>query len=313
MKQWLAELNGENKMRHIDISGIRLNHIKIFLAVAEYGSFTMAAEKLHMTQPYISKIIAQLEAELDLYLVIRNNRTNQITPAGKSLYQDWKLMMQNFDNALITAHSIQAGMTDKLRIGIGQLTREDNLIVQNLQKTKEKMRGLDIIVEYNDMSSLIDNLLHGFTDLIVISGHMLPLVKKLELEWQVIIPTKLAVYVYKDDPLYEKTQLELTNLKGKNFIAFYYENDNSYMQLLLRIAEEGGFTPKISCYVANENSFLPNLKLGNGIVLADTFTALESPDVKQFVLDIPNNIIAVWKPKTRRDSIDIFLNMFENC
>ena len=33
-------------MKYIDVSGIKLNHIRIFLAVAEYGSFTVAAEKL---------------------------------------------------------------------------------------------------------------------------------------------------------------------------------------------------------------------------------------------------------------------------
>lgn len=65
-------------MKYIDVSGIKLNHIRIFLAVAEYGSFTVAAEKLHMTQPFISKSIASLESWLGLYLFVRGNRKFQI-------------------------------------------------------------------------------------------------------------------------------------------------------------------------------------------------------------------------------------------
>lgn len=297
-------------MRHIDVSGIRLNHIKIFLAVAEYGSFTVAAEKLHMTQPYISKIIAQLEQELDLYLIVRSGRKNQITPAGKSLYKDWKMMMQNFENSLISAHCIQTGMTDKLQIGIGQLIREDNPLLRNLKETKKRMRGLDIIVEYNDMSGLLDSLLHGMTDLIVISKHMLPAVEKLELEWQVIVHTNLAVYLPESNPLCQREKLTFADLKHESFMAFYYENDNSYMQLLLRLAQEAGFTPKISCYVPNENSFRANLELENGIVLADSFTALDGNGIRRYDLDIPNDIIAVWKPKNERESIQMFLSMF---
>lgn len=298
-------------MRHVDVSWIRLNHIKIFLAVAEYGSFTVAAEKLHMTQPYISKIIAQLEQELDLYLIVRGSRKNQITPAAKSLYKDWKMMMQNFENSLISAHCIQTGMNDKLQIGIGQLTYEENPLIQNLKETKKRMRGLDIIVEYNDMSGLLDSLLHDMTDLIIISKHMLPSVEKLELDWKVILKTNLAVYLPESNPLCQRERLVFSDLKHESFIVFYYENDNSYMQLLQQLGQEAGFIPKISCYVSNENSFRANLELENGIVLADSFTALEGNGIKRYDLDISNDIIAVWKPKNEREGIQMFLSMFE--
>ena len=58
-------------MKHFDYYNMKLNHIEIFLAVAEYGSFTIAAEKLHLTQPFVSKTIQGLERDLGLYLFIR--------------------------------------------------------------------------------------------------------------------------------------------------------------------------------------------------------------------------------------------------
>ena len=75
-------------MKHINLFNIKLNHMQIFLTVTEYESFTIAAEKLHLTQPFVSKSISHLEEELGLYLFIRGNRKFQITPAGRQLYQD---------------------------------------------------------------------------------------------------------------------------------------------------------------------------------------------------------------------------------
>lgn len=297
-------------MKHIDLSGIRLSHIKMFLEAVECGSFTIAAEKMHVTQPYISKAIAHLEQELELSLFIRGNRTLQVTPAGRRLCQDWKMMIQNLEISLTTAHAIQSGITDKLQVGVGQLNGENGLLLGNLKKTKEEMPGLDLVVEYNDMKSLLNSLLSGMTDLIVISGHMLPVIERLELDWKTLIETNLAVYVHKTNPLYRKKDLEFADLQNEKFIVFFYENDNSYMQLLQKLSQEAGFLPKIACYVPNELSFRANLELGNGIVLADSFTALESPNVRRFDLKLRNDIIAVWKPKNKNKCICKFLSLF---
>lgn len=58
-------------MKHVDLLNIKLNHIHIFLTTVEYGGFTAAAEKLHLTQPAVSRTITNLEEELGLYLIIR--------------------------------------------------------------------------------------------------------------------------------------------------------------------------------------------------------------------------------------------------
>lgn len=297
-------------MKHIDVSGIKLNHIRIFLAVVKYDSFTTAAEKLHMTQPFVSKSIANLEQELGLYLFVRKNRSFQVTPAGKKLYQKWSVMLREFENSLSDAYSMQTGQTDQLKVGIGQLSQENNILIQNLEKTREMNPGLDIFVEYNHMSGLLDSLVKGLVDLIVISGHMMPAVKKMKLEHQVLLESSLSVYVPESNPLFSSDRLEFADLKREKFLAFYYENDEEYMRLLYRLAEEAGFIPAISCYVPNEMSFKANLELGNGIVLADSFCDLANRKVKGFPLDIPNNILAVWKAKNESRSLQHFLSLF---
>lgn len=299
-------------MKHINLFNIKLNHMQIFLTVAEYGSFTIAAEKLHLTQPFVSKSILHLEEELGLYLFIRGNRKFQITPAGRQLYQDWKALMQNFENSLTRAHTVQSGLNDRLKVGIGELSHENNIILQNLKKAKETLAGLDVVVEYDNMASLLEQLTKNELDIIVISGHMLPMIEGRDLAWQYLVESNLSVYIHRNNPLFFQENIEFKDLKREKFIVFSSKNDNSYINLLHRLAQEAGFTPMISCYVPNEISFRANLELGNGIVLADSFSNLESSDIKRFDLNQKNGIIAVWKSENFRESMRIFLSLFSS-
>ena len=62
-------------------------NLKAFVAVAEYKSFSLAAESLFMTQPAISKRVASLESELGVSLFDRLGRQVQLTEAGTTFLQ----------------------------------------------------------------------------------------------------------------------------------------------------------------------------------------------------------------------------------
>ena len=59
--------------------------LRIFHAAAEAGSFTHAADKLHLSQSAVSRQILLLEEELNEQLFLRLGRKIQITPAGTTL------------------------------------------------------------------------------------------------------------------------------------------------------------------------------------------------------------------------------------
>ena len=61
---------------------MQINQINAFLAVAELESFSLAAEKLHVTQPAVSKRIRQLESILKVPLFDRIGKRSVLTPNG---------------------------------------------------------------------------------------------------------------------------------------------------------------------------------------------------------------------------------------
>lgn len=66
---------------------MQFNHLEAFVAVAHSGSFSAAAERLHLTQPAISKRIAALEQELGARLFDRLGRRTLLTEAGSLLLE----------------------------------------------------------------------------------------------------------------------------------------------------------------------------------------------------------------------------------
>lgn len=296
-------------MKHFDYYNMKLNHIEIFLAVAEYNSFTIAAEKLHLTQPFVSKTIQGLEQDLGLYLFIRGNRKFQITPAGKQLYHDWKYMMTSLEKSISNAHLLQTGQNDQLRIGQGQLglSAGENYILKKLEKAKDAIPGLEAFMEYDTMSSLLQRLIKDEFDAVIVSGHMKPEMQDFNFKWKVLCPSHLAIYINKRNPLSQRDSLTFSDLKEEQFIVFSTEKDHSYLNLLMRLGNDAGFRPQVSCYVKNESSFSLNLELNNGIVLADTESYLAGEQIKCFPLEIANDLLIVWKEENERESLNYFL------
>src|SRR5579863_7132614 len=69
------------------LSTMELHQLEAFEAVVQQGSFTRAAEVLHITQPAVTRQIAALEAEMRTRLFDRLGRTVQITAAGEMLHR----------------------------------------------------------------------------------------------------------------------------------------------------------------------------------------------------------------------------------
>ena len=66
---------------------MQLRQLEYFVAVAELLNFRKAAESLYVTQPLLSKQIAELEDEVGCPLLIRNTRSVALTPAGEDLFK----------------------------------------------------------------------------------------------------------------------------------------------------------------------------------------------------------------------------------
>lgn len=98
---------------------MNLKHLEHWLALAETGSFSRAAEKLHITQSALSRSIQVLEEELGGPLVDRVGKKNELTPLGQSVLVRARRIVHEAQELKQGAALLQQGGLGSLRVGLG--------------------------------------------------------------------------------------------------------------------------------------------------------------------------------------------------
>jgi DNA-binding transcriptional LysR family regulator len=90
--------------------------LQSFLAVAETGSFSRAAERVFLTQPAVSKRIAALESQLGTRLFDRIGKRVQLTPAGTALYERARRVLRELDDVRRSIADLSGTIAGELRL-----------------------------------------------------------------------------------------------------------------------------------------------------------------------------------------------------
>ncbi|HEY6758116.1 MAG TPA: LysR family transcriptional regulator [Baekduia sp.] len=97
---------------------MELRHLRYFVAIAEEGSFTRAAERLWVAQPGLSTQIRRLESELGVQLFARHTRGVDLTAAGELFLERARTALAAADAALATGRDLEEGLVGSVRLGI---------------------------------------------------------------------------------------------------------------------------------------------------------------------------------------------------
>jgi DNA-binding transcriptional LysR family regulator len=100
-----------------------LRLIRYFVAVAETGNVTRAAERLHISQPSLSAAIKQLESQLGVELLARRGRRVTITPPGELLLRRGRELLAHGDAVAEEVRSHAAALPARLRLGMSPTAR----------------------------------------------------------------------------------------------------------------------------------------------------------------------------------------------
>ncbi len=94
--------------------------LKYFLAVARTENISHAAAEMHVSQPALSRQLMDLEKELGVKLLVRNNRRTTLTEAGFLLKKRAEEIAQLMDKTIDELSHVQKGVSGNVRIGCGE-------------------------------------------------------------------------------------------------------------------------------------------------------------------------------------------------
>jgi LysR family hca operon transcriptional activator len=142
-----------------------LRHLRYFIAVAEEGSLTVAAEKrLHTSQPSLSRQIRDLEAELGGDLLLRSVRGVELTPAGRVFLDHARVVLSQFEAAV--AATKRAAEPAKASFVLGFLTgHEFEWLAAVMNIMRDELPSTEVVIHSLSSPDLADGLMRGKIDL----------------------------------------------------------------------------------------------------------------------------------------------------
>lgn len=142
--------------------------LNAFVAIAETGSFSLAGERLHLTQPAVSKRLAALEAQLNVRLFDRLGRETDLTEAGRALLPRAYQIINVLDDTRRALTNLNGDVSGRLclatshHIGLHRLPPLLRTFTRAYPKVNLDIRFLDSEIAYEE-------ILHGRVEVAVIT------------------------------------------------------------------------------------------------------------------------------------------------
>jgi LysR family hca operon transcriptional activator len=193
---------------------MELRHLRYFIAVAEVGSLTEAAERrLHTSQPSLSRQIRDLEDEVGAELLSRSVRGVELTAAGKAFLDHARLALMHVDAAVETARRAAQPARKTFAIGF-QTGHEMNWLPRAMHVLHDELKNIEVTISSDYSPDLAEALARHRLDLA-----FLRVERGYDLEYHVVDREPLIVLMPSDHRLSARQAVRPQDLVGEIFIG----------------------------------------------------------------------------------------------
>jgi len=194
---------------------MELRHLRYFVAVAEEGSLTVAAEKrLHTAQPSLSRQLRDLELEVGTPLLIRTSRGVTLTPAGQIFLDHARLALAQAAEAVAAARRVSRPA--KASFSVGFLTgQEVEWLPHVTQILRDQLKEIDFRVSSDFSPAVAQAVQRGEIDLGFSRVEPQP-----DVTYEVIASEPIVAILAGDHPLAGRSEIEPVELGDFPFIGY---------------------------------------------------------------------------------------------
>ena len=240
---------------------MELRHLRYFVAVAQEGHMTKAAQALGIQQPPLSSQIKDLEQELGFTLFNRHPKGMKLTKAGEAFYTSTLEILSHVELAKVKASRTHLGIEGELIIGVTTSVAAHHLFSNIIKNFRDLYPRVEMKIVENNADELTYQLLLNQLHVALLR---LPVVQSVELSSFVLLEESVLLALPKDHFLLaklkkeKKTNISIKDLKDEQFILVRKPGSPGIYENLLMDCKLNGFDPKV---VAEVDNMLTNINL----------------------------------------------------
>ncbi|MBK1786066.1 LysR family transcriptional regulator [Prauserella sp. ASG 168] len=220
--------------------GLDLRKLEHLVAIAEEGTFTRAARRLHLSQQALSSSIRALEREVGVDLLDRGGNAVTVLPAGQALIDDARVLHGIARSAVRRARRIGRAEAETLRIGHTPAVTGDE-VTALIRRVHAIHPELSTHVNQRYPDELSEQLLAGDLDL----GLCRAMTPERGLSHSTIDQRRLHVAVATDHHLADNDSVRLAALADETVMVWGHPGRSGYTDLLVDHCRQAGFEPRL--------------------------------------------------------------------
>ena len=251
-------------------------NLRAFVLVAETGSFSAAAEKLHLTQPAVSKRVALLEDQLGTGLFDRIGRNISLTEAGQALLPHARAVEQELAAAAQSVRDLSGAVAGRLRIATSHHIGLHRL-PPVLSAFSKAYGAVQLDIDFMDSEQAYEMIMQGKAEIAVVT---LAPVREASLVTLPLWPDPLDFMVAKHHPLARHRGLDLQALSEHTAIL---PGLNTYTgQIVARLFDQH----QLSLQVSMATNYLETIRMMASVGLGWTVLPRSMSDASLATLKI---------------------------
>jgi DNA-binding transcriptional LysR family regulator len=250
---------------------VSLQQLRALAAVAESGSFTLAAESLQLTQPAISHLIKRMEEELGQPLVVRGRRI-QLTGAGQVMVETAVRALRLIDESVGACRSQSQLREGRVVLAVGHLTA-GALLPPMLGRFSQKHPTLATTLLDSTAEQMIARLLSQEADL----GFGSDIGQQhSELATEPLFTERMALFLRDDHPLAQRVVVDAKHLDSLPFIHVN-PDANIWRAISRQLSSVANVYPRVVHHVSMLSTAFGLIQSGAGVALLPRYVEVLMP------------------------------------
>ena len=286
---------------------MNFTRMEYFLTAADYLNFTRAAKVLHITQPSLSKQIANLEDELGVPLFDRKPRDLQLTPAGKLLYNEFNRLMPEIAAIAEKVKMMKREKNETLIIGCVESVYFGETASKIVREYCANALDVDVIIERHGFDALHNKVINGSIDIAFTFSTQIG--KLRDIKQAEVEQRRRYIIVSKEHRLAALDTIRTEDLRGETFVVYGQSDAMALCDDILEECGMLGFFPRIR-YAKTIDALLDYLELTGGVAFLDkSITESRSGKLKYYPTAIEKrfNLVCIWNKNNRNPALGKFI------